>query len=224
MDCKYCLRKCRRAGRQKNGLQRYYCASCHKYQQKEYLYHACRGTTNESIKSLVCESVGVRGISRVLKIATNTVSDRIKRIADAISQPPIPRDRPAFEVDELWTYIGRKANEYWLAYALDRTTRQVIDFVIGKRTKATLKTLSDRLLVSGVRKIRTDKLTIYQRLVPKDIHCYRAYCTNHIERKNLSVRTHLKRLSRRTICFNRSARMLESCLKIYFWQNLMPKE
>jgi insertion element IS1 protein InsB len=166
----------------------------------------------------VCESVGIRGIARILRIGVNTVLRRIVFIANGITKPTIPLDRPAFEVDELWTYIGRKENDCWLAYALDKATRQVLDFVIGKRTKATLKILIDKLLASGVRKIATDKLTLYQRLIPKNVHCYGAYFTNHIERKNLSIRTHLKRLSRRTICFSRSTRMLESCLKIYFWR------
>jgi insertion element IS1 protein InsB len=170
------------------------------------------------ISALVCEGVGIRGIGRILKIATNTVLGRIKTIAMSIEKPLIPKDQPAFEVDELWTYIGRKENEYWLAYALNKTTGRVVDFVIGKRTKATLKDLIDSLLVSGVKQIRTDRLTHYQRLIPKAIHRCGAYCINHIERKNLSIRTHLKRLSRKTICFNRSARMLESCLKIYFWR------
>jgi IS1 family transposase len=168
------------------------------------------------IVELVCESVGIRGISRILRIATNTVIRRIERIAVAIPKPSIRQNQPAFEVDELWTYISRKENEYWLAYALDRATRQVVDFIIGKRTKGTLKILIDKLLASGVRKIRKDRLTLYQRLIPKIRHCSGAYCINHIERKNLSLRTHIKRLSRRTICFSRSARMLESCLKIYF--------
>jgi hypothetical protein len=60
MDCKYCSQQCGRSGRQKNGLQCFYCRFCKKYQQKEYLYQACGGTTNEMIKLLVCESVGVR--------------------------------------------------------------------------------------------------------------------------------------------------------------------
>ena len=55
---------------------------------------------------------GIRGISRVLKIATNTVLGRIKRIAEATSKPAISQGQPSFEVDELWTYIGRKENEY----------------------------------------------------------------------------------------------------------------
>ena len=223
MQCQFCKEKCQKAGKQRNGAQKLYCKGCRKYQQVSYQYIACQSHVDSMVSQLVCESVGVRGIARVLRIGINTVVRRIIFIANGISKPPIPSGRPVFEVDELWTYIGRKENEYWLVYALDRNTRQVMDFVIGKRTKATLKILIDNLLVSGVRKIRTDKLRIYQRLIPKGIHCYGQYCTNRIERKNLSIRTHLKRLGRRTICFNRSAWMLESCLKIYFWERLMAK-
>jgi len=217
MDCKYCSQQCRRSGRQKNGSQRYFCRRCVKYQQKEYIYKACGATINTTIQLLVCESVGIRGIGRVLQIAANTVLNRIKAIATNISKPPVSSGQPTFEVDELWTYIGRKDNEYWLAYALDKATGQVADFIIGKRTKATLKILIDSLLARTPKKIRTDKLAIYQRLVPRPLHHCGAYCINHIERKNLSIRTHIKRLSRRTICFSRSVLLLESCLKIYFW-------
>jgi hypothetical protein len=44
--------------------------------------------------------------------------------------------------------------------------------------------------------------------------------TNHIERKNLSLRTHLKRLNRRTICFSKSLVILSACLRIYFWSRV----
>lgn len=169
------------------------------------------------ISQLVCESVGIRGIARVLQIGINTVLRRIVTIADNIPKPSIIHHLPSVEVDELWTYIGRKANEYWLAYALDKTTGSVLDFIIGKRTKTTLRPLIDILLATGVKKIRTDKLSHYQNLIPKKIHHYSAYAINHIERKNLSIRTHIKRLSRRTICFSRNILLLESCLKIYFW-------
>jgi insertion element IS1 protein InsB len=164
MQCQYCSNNCQKAGRQKNGAQKLYCVACRKYQQKIYRNKAYEGRTNRMISALVCEGVGIRGIGRILKMATNTVLGRIKTIATGIEKPFIPPDQPGFEVDELWTYIGHKANEYWLAYALDKTAGQVADFVIGKRTKATLKTLIDNLLASGVRKIYTDRLTHYQRL------------------------------------------------------------
>jgi IS1 family transposase len=168
------------------------------------------------IPQLVCESVSIRGIARVLKIAVRTVVNGIRKIARGIVKPPIIMNQAAFEVDELYTYIGNKENHYWVAYAINRTTGEVIDFVIGKRTKHTLRMLINTLLLSGVRRICTDRLNIYRSLIPKGIHYSKAYCTNHIERKNLSIRTHIKRLSRRTICFSRSYTLLESCLRIYF--------
>jgi IS1 family transposase len=169
------------------------------------------------IAKLVCESVNMRGIARVLNISVNTVLARIRRIGANIERPIVAEPNPVFEVDELWTYIGRKDNEYWVAYGLDKATGRVVDFVIGKRTKGTLKLLIDSLLNFQLKKICTDNLTIYQRLIPAAIHQRGAYCINHIERKNLSIRTHGKRLSRRTICFTRNITLLGSCPKIYFW-------
>jgi IS1 family transposase len=168
------------------------------------------------VKSLTCESVRIRGISRVLGIAVNTVLEKIRSIASTTDRPTVGKDQPCFEVDELWTYIGRKENEHWVAYALDKE-RKVIDFVVGKRSVSTLRQLIDPLLASGVKKIRTDRLTHYLRLIPKERHYRSPYGINHIERKNLTLRTHLKRLSRRTICFSRKLAMLGNCLRIYFW-------
>jgi insertion element IS1 protein InsB len=145
MQCQYCNKNCHKAGRQKNGAQKLFCRVCGKYQQDNYRNKAYEQKTDGMISELVGESAGIRGISRILKIAANTVVKRIERIAAKITKPPIPQDRPSFEVDELRTYIDRKENAYWLAYALDRTTRQVMDFVIGKWTKATLKTWSNKL-------------------------------------------------------------------------------
>lgn len=217
MHCQNCKSICQKAGRQRNGAQKLYCVKCKKYQQEVYKNKAYERSTDRLISSLVCEGVGVRGIARVVRVAVGTVSTRLRVIAERIGRPVVTDVRPTFEVDELWTYIGRKENEYWIAYALNRQTRQVVDFVIGKRTKATLKELIDRLLLSNPKVIRTDRLTLYQRIIPKAVHRSGSYCINRIERKNLSIRTHLKRLSRRTICFNRSVVMLKSCLKLYFW-------
>ena len=217
MKCKHCNGNCQKAGKQKNGVQKLYCRACKKYQQLQYKYVAYNATTNTMIASLVCESVGIRGIARVLKIAINTVPSRIRKIASSIQKPLIPLRQAALQVDELRTYIKYKGNEYWIAYAYNKTTRKVIDFVVGKRSKRTLRILTNTLIIAETQKIYTDNLNIYQSLIPKNIHIAGHYGTNHIERMNLNLRTHLKRLSRKTICFNKSLEMLESCLKIYFW-------
>lgn len=221
MNCKNCKETCQKWGKQKNGIQRYYCRYCKKCQQDEYMYTACKSNINKQISVLVCVGVGVRGIAFALQVSVNTVIKKIKMIAKAIVKPVIPLNRKVFELDELRTYIDNKSNQYWVAYALSSESKEVIDFVVGKRSKRILKVIVDNLLLSNVSIIKTDRLNIYRSLIPASRHISNAYNINHIERNNLNLRTHLKRLSRRTICFSRSKEMLEACLKIYFWNKVM---
>lgn len=217
MNCKYCNGTCYKWGKQNNGIQRFYCKGCKKTQQEEYKYSACKPSTLEIIPKLVCEGVSIRGVARILKIALATVMKKIKLIAAKISKPPIPFNCKIIELDEVRTFVKRKDNHYWIAYAICSKTKRVIDFIVGKRTKRTLRMIVNTLLLTNAETIKTDKLSIYQALVPQHRHISNAYNINHIERNNLNLRTHLKRLSRRTICFSKSLLMLECCLKIYFW-------
>ncbi len=217
MNCKYCSGKCQKSGKQKNGAQKYYCSICKKYQQQCYKYAIYKIGVVSMIPKLVCESVSIRGISRILRISLTTVIKKVKALAASIVKPLIPLNKKAVEMDELRTYIKKKENQYWIAYALCSETKKVIDFTVGKRSKRTLKIVVNTLLLSGAKTIKTDKLNIYQSLIPKHRYVSAAYNINHIERNNLNLRTHLKRLSRRTICFSKSIGMLEACLKIYFW-------
>ena len=87
-------------------------------------------------------------------------------------------------------------------YALDRESKAVVSFNVGRRTNQTLKRVKKSLELSNVRKIYTDKLKNYRYLIAKKVHNTHVHSTNHIERKNLSIQTHLKRLNRKTICFH----------------------
>ncbi|MBX2916852.1 MAG: IS1 family transposase [Cyclobacteriaceae bacterium] len=166
---------------------------------------------------LLIEGTGIRGISRVLRISLPTVIERIKRITKAIQKPYSFLRNRIYEIDELWTYIGKKTNEVWIMYMIDRHTKSVIDFRVGSRTKENIQTLTGQVLYMHPKRICTDGLNIYRSLVPGEVHHTGQLSARHIERKNLSMRTHLKRLNRKTICFSRSKEMLEACLRIYFW-------
>jgi insertion element IS1 protein InsB len=124
-----------------------------------------------------------------------------------------------YELDEMRTFIGSKKKKYWIVYAIDRATKVVVDFKVGKRNNITLKIVVDTLLLSKAKKIYTDGLKNYKTLIPEAIHKVGKYKINKTERNNLSVRTHLKRLSRKTICFSKSISMLEATLGVYFWKN-----
>jgi insertion element IS1 protein InsB len=217
MECKYCKGACVKAGFQRNSKQKYRCKACRKYQQVVYDNKAYELTTNQSIVTLLVEGMGIRSIARVLKIALSTVVTRIKKIARSIKKPNLAVRNNIYEIDELWTYIKSKSNETWIMYALDRQSKMVLDFRVGARTKLNLQQLTDTALHHTPMKICTDGLNIYRSLIPQRIHRTGLTDTRHIERNNLNIRTHLKRLSRKTICFSKSEEMLKACLRIYFW-------
>ncbi|MBS1978684.1 MAG: IS1 family transposase [Bacteroidetes bacterium] len=133
--CQLCLK----AGRRKNGTQKFRCQGCKKYQQQTYKYQACYKTTNQSITQLLIEGLGIRSIARVLKISITTVIRRIKGIARLVNKPFAVIRRGIYEIDELWTFIGKKSNETWIAYSLERQGRKVIDFKVGARSIENLK-------------------------------------------------------------------------------------
>ena len=114
----------------------------------QYRYKAYMTSVDGQIRLLVRESVGIRGITRILCISKGTVLTRIKELAARIKKPIDASSKASFEVDELWTYLNRKENEYWVVYAIDRRARSAVDFVVGKRIKATLKQLIDSLLIT----------------------------------------------------------------------------
>ncbi|EKY6781424.1 hypothetical protein QFI23_004809 [Escherichia coli] len=52
--------------------------------------------------------------------------------------------------------------------------------------------------------LTTDEWGSYTRELPKEKHLNGKSFTQHIERNNLTLRTRIKRLIRRTICFSHS--------------------
>ena len=214
--CTYCGMKLLKHGFSKSGKQRYKCKNCWRTQIDYYTYRAYHSETNNQIINLTKEGCGIRSTSRLLKIAPNTVVKRILAIANAIKKPML-HFYQHYQMDEIRTFIKNKSNLYWVAYAIRTDTKEIADFALGRRTNKTLRKVTDVLLLSEAKKIATDKLRNYRSLIPALIHNTKHRATNHIERHHLTLRTHLKRLSRKTICFSKSAIMLSACLKIYFW-------
>lgn len=139
---------------------------------------------------------------------------RILKISNSVASPHITANA-TYEVDEIKTFLGRKKDHIWITYALNREDKSVACFSVGPRTNETLNKVISKL--ENAKLIYTDKLRQYKTLIPSSIHKTTNRGTNHIERHNLTIRTHLKRLTRRTICYSRNIAMLYAVLKIYFW-------
>ena len=214
MTCKFCGGTCIKNGYQENGKQRYKCKHCHRKQQADYSYQAYIPELNRTISEYIKEGVGIRGIARLLEISTTTLIRRIISISKNITAPHVTANAE-YEVDEIKTFVGRKKDHIWVAYALNCADKSVVCFSVGPRTNETLSRVTDKL--TNARLIYTDKLRQYKTLISPEIHRTAHLGTNHIVRYILTIRTLIKRLTRRTICFSRKTIMLYAVLKIYFW-------
>lgn len=217
VKCRKCQsKKIVRNGKNRNGGQRYLCSDCKLSFQTQYKYQSCI-TNDYQIVQLTKEGCGIRSTARILNVSPKTVLRRIIKIAGNIQRPdPIPKGK-TYEVDEMFTYLKHKDNRICIAYSFEIGSGNVIDFVVGRRNKINLRKVTDTLILADAVKITTDKLGIYKDLIPGKIHSTKFRGINHIERKNLSLRTHLKRLNRKTICYSKSLAVLTAIVKIYFW-------
>jgi len=106
------------------------------------------------------------------------------------------------EADEQWSFTGKKAHQHWLWYALVTKHGGVLAYTFGPRNDATCRELLALLKPFSTGMITSDDWGSYAREVPRDKHLTGKIFTQRIERNNLTLRTRIKCLARRTICFH----------------------
>ena len=111
------------------------------------------------------------------------------------------------ELDELWSFVGNKENQRWLWVAIDHKTRVVLAYTFGKRQDKIFCKLKLLLEPFNIKMFYTDDWGSYERNLNPENHTITKKNTQRIERKNLTFRTRIKRLARKTICFSRSVTM-----------------
>ena len=126
----------------------------------------------------------------------------------------VPAERAA-ELDEMWSFVGAKKTERWLWHALDHRTGKVLAYVVGTRKDAVFLKLRALLAPFGITRYYTDKAGVYQRHLPPAQHTVGKLTMQKIERKHLTLRTRLKRLARKTLCFSRSFLMHDLLIGLY---------
>jgi insertion element IS1 protein InsB len=112
------------------------------------------------------------------------------------------------EADELWSFVGKKANKPWLWIAMEAKTRQVIAFHVGDRSRETAKELWAKmpLVYREQARCHTDQYEAYPGVMPPAQHkamTKKARKTNHVERLNNTLRPRVSRLVRDTLSFSK---------------------
>lgn len=92
---------------------------------------------------------------------------------------------------------GATLRLHWLWYAYNTKTGGVLAYTFGPRTDQTCRELLALLTPFNIGILTSDDWDSYGRVVPKNKHLTGKIFTQRIERNNLTLRTHIKRLARK---------------------------
>ena len=118
-------------------------------------------------------------------------------------------------MDEMWSFVGSKAHQRWLWHAIDHLTGVVLAYGLGTRADAVFEQLHTLLQPFGLVHFYTDGAGVYKRHLPVASHTVSKRQTQQIERKHLTLRTRIKRLARKTICFSKSVLMHDVVIGLF---------
>lgn len=158
MICPVCRTDCRRFGKHRNGLQRFRCADCGKTYTEEHA-NPLGDMTIPMEKAVVAlrmliEGTSVRATERITGLHRDTIcrllvvaGEKCERIMAKQVRNLRVKD---VECDEAWGYIGKKEGhkkadeadmkglgDAYCFVAVERNTKLVINFSLGKRNQQT---------------------------------------------------------------------------------------
>ena len=115
----------------------------------------------------------------------------------------------------MWSYVGNKKEQRWLWHAINHQTGTVLAYVFGRRKDEVFLKLKALLEPFGITRYYTDHLGTYQRHLDPEEHQPGKRNTQKIERTHLILRTRIKRLARKTICFSKSTQMHDIVIGLF---------
>lgn len=116
------------------------------------------------------------------------------------------------EADEMWSYYNDKSHQDWLWWAVEHKTNTPLAFTFGTREHCNLSNLLGLLRPFNIKKYYTDNNFAYSNQIPESNLEIGKRNTQHIERNHLTLRTRIKRLARKTICFSKVKKIHEAVI------------
>lgn len=187
------------------GKQNYLCKTCNRQFIGDHnlTYRGWASCIVAKILLLLARNVGIRDISEIEKVSVKKVLSVLVNFNQEIL--PKRKKYQSLQVDEVWTFVGKKKNKKWLIYAYSTETKEIVAWVWGKRNIKTAQKLRDKLKELGVSydEIRTDNWESFIIVFQRDTHKIGKKYTTHIEGNNTLLRHRIRRAVRRTCCFSK---------------------
>ena len=230
LRCPQCgLSHSKRNGHTHYGKQNYQCRNC----GRQFVEDSQRITEEDRqmIKRLLLERLSLLGICRVMGISLRWLLSFMAELYEDLPDDlnvRLPQSPPGQvkllrlhgEADEMWSFVGRKANKQWVWIAIDVESRQVIAFYVGDRSRKSARKLWQRLplVYRQQASFDTDDWEAYKGVIPEAQHRVCAKGTGHtnlIERFNCTLRQRVSRLVRETLSFSKSLKNHMGAIKYF---------
>ncbi len=160
-----------RNGFDKNNRQRYKCLDCNKTfnERKGTVFYRMRSSEKDILEAIhsYLRCMNLSAIAEVKGVKIDTVINWIKKaavICDNVVRFFFKRlILVSMQLDEIWSFVGKKACESWIWKALDPVTKLFLGFHIGPWTKKEAKCFLEKLraIIERVDIITTDGLDHY---------------------------------------------------------------
>jgi insertion element IS1 protein InsB len=201
-------------GKKKNGRQNLLCRGCGKQFQEHYTYKGCMGENKGLVLKMLCRGSGVRDCVAVVGVSKSTILAWIKVWAAGLTLKPQKHGYSRVQIDEHWSYVGRKEKKVWMLYAYAVDEDEIIAFTMGKRSAKTVHNLFVKLKALDIDVFFTDDWDAFGTVLPKTKHWVGKQYTKAIEGVNTFFRTRVRRLVRKTVCFSKKLIYHYSMIKI----------
>jgi IS1 family transposase/transposase-like protein len=185
--------------------QNYLCKDCSRQFISDYCldYKGCHSSINQRIKNMFVRGLGVRDIAFLEEISFRKILSVLVNCSTILSCKQAYYD--CLEIDEFWTFVGKKSNKVWLIYAYHRETGEIVAWVFGKRNAKTARKLYKIMKQKGIKwsNLAYDNWRSFKKVFQNEPSLIGKEYTQGIEGNNCRLRHRIRRAFRKTCNFSK---------------------
>src|SRR5690242_1697354 len=117
--------------------QRWLCRRCRYQFTLEALPEQPDSDKVQAAVTLYGHGLSFRCVARLLATSAHSVLRWVSAYIDACCPKPTATQTVIMQVDEMWHYLGAKANKLWIWTAFDRATGRQVNWECGGRDQET---------------------------------------------------------------------------------------
>ena len=225
-------------GHTRHGKQNHLCKKCERQFSAGAANLRISSQLRTEIANLLRERISLRGICRAVGVSLPWLLHfRVECFASCpahfhvrlpTSPAPVLIYKLEAEADAMWSFVQKKAHKQWIWLAMDATTRQIMAFHVGHRSRESAKALWGEIpaVYQEHTIFHTDQYEVYKGVIPAERHkaiTKPARNTNHIERFNTTLRQRLSRLVRATLSFSKKVENHIGAIKFFICHDHLKK-